>query len=49
MFTGIKQGQPSFHILYPDAFLADKLMAKCPSKFEGQGQAASGDPAARRS
>ena len=33
----------------PDAFLADKLMAKCPSKFEGQGQAASGDPAARRS
>jgi cytochrome c-type biogenesis protein CcmE len=27
----------------PDAFLADKLMAKCPSKFEGQGQAAAGE------
>jgi cytochrome c-type biogenesis protein CcmE len=31
----------------PDAFLADKLLAKCPSKFEGQ--TAAGDPAARRS
>ena len=24
----------------PTAFLADKVLAKCPSKFEGQGQAA---------
>jgi cytochrome c-type biogenesis protein CcmE len=23
-----------------NAFLADKVLAKCPSKFEGQGQAA---------
>ena len=30
----------------PDAFLADKLMAKCPSKFEGQ-QTTAGDGAAR--
>jgi cytochrome c-type biogenesis protein CcmE len=32
----------------PDAFLADKLMAKCPSKFEGQ-QTTAGDGAARSS
>ena len=31
----------------PDAFLADKLLAKCPSKFEGQGQAAAGETASR--
>ena len=26
----------------PQAFLADKVLAKCPSKFEGQGQATAG-------
>lgn len=31
----------------PDAFLADKLLAKCPSKFEGQGQAAASEQASR--